>query len=154
MQVQRIHHTGITVSNIDRTIRFYTRVLGAQLLYSGDSETQGVPPKEFQNVVGVKGAKLKFAFLRVGDTLIELICYRSPKGVKLHWIHNDVGTPHIAFKVRNVDAACSFLLRQGLAPLNPPVVVMTKRRTWTKGWKFAYFRGPDGEYLELFQELG
>lgn len=142
------------MSNINRTIEFYTRVLGAQLLYSGDSDTQGVPLKEFQNVVGVKGAKLKFAFLRLGDTLIELICYRRPKGAKPHRRHNDIGTPHIAFKVKNVDAAYSSLLRQGLAPLSPPVAVVAKRRTWTEGWKFTYFRGPDGEYLELFQELG
>lgn len=153
MRVERIHHTGITVSNINRTIKFYRSVFGAELLYAGDSATQGVPLKEFQNVVGIKGARLKFAFLRVGDTFIELISYVSPKGAHFHLKHNDIGAPHIAFKVKNVDAACSSLLKQGLRPLHPPVVVMAKRRTWTRGWKFTYFKGPDGEYIELFQEL-
>jgi len=143
----------LTVSDIDKTIKFYKDVFGARLLYLGDSDTQGIPLSRFQNVVGVKGARLKYAFLRIDDTLIELICYLSPKGVRLRQQHNNVGTPHIAFEVENVDAAYSELVKRGLRPLSPPAAVRAKGKTWTKGWKFTYFRGPDGEYLEIFQEL-
>jgi catechol 2,3-dioxygenase-like lactoylglutathione lyase family enzyme len=143
----------LTVSDIDRSIKFYEDVFSAKLLYLGDSDTQGVPLSRFQNVVGVRGARLKYAFLKVGDTLIELICYSSPKGSRLRPKHNNVGTPHIAFKVKNIDTVYSELKKKGLRPLSPPVAVQAKRRTWTNGWKFAYFRGPDGEYLEVFQEL-
>lgn len=152
-QVERVHHTGVTVSNIDRTIRFYTSVLGAELLYLGDSDTQGVPLSRFQNVVGVSGARLKYAFLRIGDTLVELVCYVTPRGAQRRPRHNNVGTPHIAFKVRDVDLICAQLARRGLKPLSPPVTVMAKKKTWIKGWKFTYFRGPDDEFLEVFQEL-
>jgi catechol 2,3-dioxygenase-like lactoylglutathione lyase family enzyme len=153
MSVGRVHHAGLTVSNMDRSIRFYRNVFGAELLYVGDSDTQGVPLKMFQNVVGIKGARLKYAFLRIGDTLIELICYISPRGARHRPKHNDVGTPHIAFRVEDVDQAYSALVKKGLKFLSPPVVVRAKRKIWTKGWKFAYLKGPDGEYLELFQEL-
>jgi len=153
MRIERVHHTGITVDNIDRSIEFYRGVLDAELLYVGDSNTQGVPLKKFQNVVGVKGARLRYAFLRVGDTLIELICYLSPRGSKRFPRHNNVGTPHIAFKVEDIDEAYSELAKRGAKPLSPPVVVRVKEGSWVKGWKFTYFRGPDDEYLEIFQEL-
>jgi catechol 2,3-dioxygenase-like lactoylglutathione lyase family enzyme len=152
-RVERVHHTGITVSDINRTVKFYKRVLGADLLYVGDSDTQGVPLSSFQNVVGVKRARLKYAFLRIGDTLVELICYKSPRGARRRPRHNDVGTPHIAFKVRDVDQVCAELTKMGLKPLSLPVKVLAKKKTWTKGWKFTYFRGPDDEFLEVFQEL-
>jgi catechol 2,3-dioxygenase-like lactoylglutathione lyase family enzyme len=153
MDVERVHHTGLTVSDIDRSIAFYTKVLGGELMYEGRSETQGVPRKEFQNVVGVKNAKLKYAFLRFQDTLIELICYESPRGRVSRLRHNDVGTPHIAFKVQDIYEAFESLSRKGVKFLNPPVEVVTSKKAWSNGWRFTYFRGPDREFLEIFQEL-
>jgi catechol 2,3-dioxygenase-like lactoylglutathione lyase family enzyme len=119
----------------------------------GDSRTKGIPLRKFQNVVGVKGARLRYAFLKIGDTLVELICYLTPKGARRRPRHNDVGTPHIAFRVRDVDRMYSELAKKGLRPLSPPVTVLVKKKTWTKGWRFTYFRGPDKELLEIFQEL-
>ncbi len=153
MLMERIHHAGLTVSKIDRSIEFYTKVLGAEFLFQWRSEAQGVPGKEFQNVVGVKNARLKYAFLRFGDTLIELICYESPRGSLKKRNHNDVGTPHIAFKVRDIYEAYAELSKRGVKFLNPPVEVIARKNEWSKGWRFTYFKGPDGEFLEIFQEL-
>lgn len=149
----RVHHAGLTVDNMNRSIRFYEWTLGAKLLYRGRSETQGVPLAEFQNVVGVGHAKLEYAFLGFEDTLVELICYESPRGVKLAPKHNDVGTGHIAFQVSDADGTYAKLSRKGVIFLHPPVTVRAQPGTWRKGWKFTYFRGPDGELLEIFQEL-
>jgi len=151
--MERVHHAGLTVDSLDRSIRFYAGTLGAKLLYRRRSETQGVPLTEFQSVVGVRRAKLEFAFLGFGETLIELICYESPRGVKLAPRHNDVGTPHIAFQVSDADGTYSKLSRKGVTFLHPPVTVSARPNTWKKGWKFTYSRGPDGELLEIFQEL-
>jgi catechol 2,3-dioxygenase-like lactoylglutathione lyase family enzyme len=154
MTLQRVHHAGLTVANMERSIRFYVEVLGAELLYEGRSTTQGVPLKEFQNIVGIKKAKLKYAFLKFNDTLIELICYESPRGGRRKLRHNDVGTPHIAFKVRDIKAAYEELSSKGVRFLNPPVEVLAKKNKWNRGWRFTYFKGPDNEFLEIFQELG
>ncbi len=153
LSVERIHHVGLTVSRIRRSIAFYTKVLGAELVYQGRSETQGVARKDFQRIVGVRNAKLKYAFLRFDDTLIELICYESPKGRETRLKHNDVGTPHIAFRVRDIHEAFKTLSRKGVKFLNPPVEVIARKNNWSKGWRFTYLRGPDNEFIEIFQEL-
>ena len=151
--LERVHHTGLTVSDIHRSIDFYEKVLGAKLIYFGNSETQGIPLNKFQSVVGIRAAKLKYAFLKLGDTFVELICYTSPRGTEEKRNHNDIGTPHIAFRVKDVDDAYEGLSKKGVRFLSRPVVVKAKRKTWTKGWKFTYFRGPDNEFLEIFQEM-
>ncbi len=148
-----MHHAGLTVSNIDRSIAFYTKELGGELVYAGDSERQGVPLRDFQKIVAVPSARLRYAFVKFGDTLLELICYVSPKGRRSPLAHNDVGTPHLAFRVRDIQRAYHRLSEKGVEFLNPPVEVRAKNKSWRSGWRFTYFRGPDNEFLEIFQEL-
>src|SRR5947207_13510080 len=70
-----LHHVGITVKNLDASIRFYHDVLGLGFVnepspwFEGDKLGRGV---------GVPGAALRQVSLLVGDTTIELLEYKAP----------------------------------------------------------------------------
>ncbi|GBC69862.1 2-epi-5-epi-valiolone epimerase [archaeon HR01] len=157
MAITRIHHAGLTVNNIDKHIEFFQKVLGAELIYVGESPNPeaGIPREEFEKNTKVKGARLKYAFLRLGDTLFELICYIEPRGRESNANnHNDVGTPHYAFEVDDMDKAVRELEERGIRLHTKPFNVQRQIDSWgVKGFRFAYFTGPDGELYEVFQEL-
>ncbi|MEM3031981.1 MAG: VOC family protein [Nitrososphaerota archaeon] len=157
MTVTRIHHAGLTVKDIEKHIEFFQQVLGAELIYVGESPDQeaGIPKEEFERNTKVRGAHLKYAFLKLGDTLFELICYIDPRGREQNInSHNDVGTPHYAFEVDDMDKAVRELEERGVKLHTEPFNVVRKIDRWgVKGFKFAYFTGPDGELYEVFQEL-
>jgi len=157
MTITRVHHAGLTVNNIEKHIDFFQRVLGAELIYVGESPNPeaGIPKEEFEKNTKVKGARLKYAFLRLGDTLFELICYIEPRGREFNTnSHNDVGTPHYAFEVDNMEKAVEELEKKGVKLHTRPFHVKREISRWgIKGFKFAYFTGPDGELYEVFQEL-
>ena len=84
MKVAELFHTGLTVSDLDRSIAFYRDLLGLELVSQWDS---GEP--YLRTVVGYPDAELRIALLRlprgsVGASghHIELLEYRAPRGVR------------------------------------------------------------------------
>ena len=51
-QVQKVDAIGITVSQMDRSVRFYTQVLGFKKI--SDQEVYGEPYEELQGIFGVR----------------------------------------------------------------------------------------------------
>ena len=66
-------HTGITVSNLERSMRFYGEVLGFEV-----SPPVRVSGPFFEKVTGVTGCVIDVAFARGAGHIIELLCYREP----------------------------------------------------------------------------
>src|SRR5438094_6537985 len=67
-------HTGITVSNLERSLAFWRDVLGFELSHT--AHQTGELAKE---ITGVAGAELKLAVLRApGGHKIELLEYLAP----------------------------------------------------------------------------
>jgi len=71
--MKAIFHTGITVSNLDKSLPFYEDVLGLKLItgptdvFEGDELSQGV---------GVSGAKFKLAIFEAGGGSLELLQFK------------------------------------------------------------------------------
>lgn len=97
-----LNHIGVTVSNLERSIDFYTR-LGIQQ-----------PPAEWvfpidgdwlSKLVREENAEIRVAFLPVnGDVVLELLEYQAPQGAKSNTKPNrDAGAMHIALNVDDVD---------------------------------------------------
>lgn len=118
----------LIVEDLDRTLPFYTEVLGLRLGHRlGD-----------------------YAQLDTGTTRLGFYTRKamaSTLGIPLRPPAEDVPGFEIGFKVDDVDAAYSTLLERGAMPATPPTT-----RPW--GQRTAYIRDPDGHLIELAQDLG
>src|SRR5437762_2676465 len=99
LQIAGADHTGITVSNLERSLAFWRDVLGLEL--SHRAHQTGEMAKE---ITGVAGAELKLAVLKApGGHKIELLEYLAPPDRKqnAHRRPCDVGSVHVALLVDN-----------------------------------------------------
>jgi catechol 2,3-dioxygenase-like lactoylglutathione lyase family enzyme len=143
--IKGVHHTCITVSNLERSIAFYRDVLGLELILTEESERSG---DDRSKALGVAKAKVKLAILSAGDTRVELIEYVTAKGRPYDRKNNDVGTMHIAFHVNDIDTVYHRLLDHGVRFTAPPATIPAGPM---QGWRWTYFFDPDGVSLEIIQ---
>jgi len=144
--VERVHHTGCTVSDLDRSLHFYRDLLGCEVV-----ATQEKRGGYLAAIVGVPDAHVRMAHLRVpgGEHVIELFQYLSPAGLRPELEVYNVGVTHVCFIVDDLDAVYERLRANGVDSfVSPPVTVDTGVNTGGKG---LYLRDPDGITVELFQ---
>src|SRR5213076_1563284 len=93
-------HTGITVSNLDRSLAFWRDVLCFEL-----SHTAHQTGELAREITGVAGAEIKLAVVKApGGHKIELLEYLAPADRKKVDVRPcDVGSVHIAFTVDNLE---------------------------------------------------
>src|SRR4029434_6056967 len=86
-------HTGITVSNLERSLAFWRDVLGFELSHT--THQTGEMAKE---ITGVAGAEIKLAVLKApGGHKIELLEYLAPPDCKCADVRPcDVCSVHVA----------------------------------------------------------
>jgi len=140
----------LTVSDLDRSLDFYTRVL----TFTKVSETE-VAGEAIERLNGVSGARIRQARLRLGDEEIELSEYLVPRGRPrpVGARSNDRSFQHIAIIVADMDKA--FAVRQQ----NKVEFVSTGPQTlpaWNPnagGIQAFYFKDPDGHTLEILRLL-
>ncbi|MBI4286206.1 MAG: VOC family protein [Chloroflexi bacterium] len=125
---KRIDHTEIIPVDIDRTIKFYTEVLGFTLKERFGLKDR-LPMKEI-------------AYLTLGDTMLEVIAVADPKPASKDW---QVCYKRIAIEVEDMDKAISFLKSKGVRIAVAPVRLATSFR--------AEVEDPDGLTIELRQWL-
>lgn len=145
MSTVRVHHFGLTVSDIAQTARFYGR-LGFQT----PSKVVKNHYEWFGHWVGNPGALGHIAFMQHGDVMFELHQYDHPKGlsaVSPSTVY--LGCPHIAIEVEDVRSLYEDLKVEGVDFLGPPTVIDEGE---TPGYVGVYCRDPDGYIVELVQE--
>jgi catechol 2,3-dioxygenase-like lactoylglutathione lyase family enzyme len=143
--IQGVHHTCITVSDLERSIAFYRDTLGLELIMTEESERSG---DDRSKALGVARAKVKLAILRAGEAQVELIEYVTVQGRPYDRNNNDVGAMHIAFRVDDIDAAYRRLVDHGVRFTAPPATIPAGPMA---GWRWTYFFDPDGVSLEIIQ---
>jgi catechol 2,3-dioxygenase-like lactoylglutathione lyase family enzyme len=144
--MQSIHHTGITVSDLDRSIGFYHDVLG--LPFAAEPSPL-VDDPSLGGKVGVPGAKLRLVTFAVGDGLLELLEYVEPGSpVEAPLGQNALGAQHVALRVDDIAAEVARLSARGVEFLSEPTAV---DEGVLAGWRWVYFRDPDGILLELVE---
>jgi catechol 2,3-dioxygenase-like lactoylglutathione lyase family enzyme len=141
-----LHHVGITVKDIDASIRFYHDVLGLQ--FSNEPSPWFDAP-ELGPAVGVPGAALRQVSLMLGDTTLELLEYKSPPSETNEPLKsNSLGASHVAFLVEDIAAKKAELEAKGI-PFYSDVNVVNEGVL--AGWRWVYFEDPDGYPLELVE---
>ncbi len=138
-------HTGITVSNLERSLAFWRDILGFELSHT--AHQTGEMAKE---ITGVAGAELKLAVLRApGGHKIELLEYLAPPDRKrLALKPCDVGSVHVALLVDDLDAALESIAASGWKAAGKPQTLKTGPNA---GKRVVYVRDPDGTTIELMQ---
>ena len=138
-------HTGITVSNLERSLAFWRDVLGFDFSHSAHQAGEMA-----EEITGVKGAELKLAVLKgPGGHKIELLEYLAPKDRKGVDIRPcDVGSVHVALTVDNLDAVLKKITTYGWKAAGKP---QTLRSGPNAGKRVIYVRDPDGTTIEFMQ---
>jgi len=141
-----LHHVGITVRDLDASIRFYHDVLG--LDFSNEPSPWFDSP-ELGPAVGVPGAALRQVSLLLGDAMLELLEYKSPPSeTQKPLLSNNIGASHVAFLVDDIDAKKAELEGKGIEFYSDVNVV---DEGVLAGWRWVYFEDPDGYPLELVE---
>jgi lactoylglutathione lyase len=139
------NHTGVQVSNLDRSIAFYRDMLGCELV------TQWVRNEPYiGTVTGYPGATLRIAVLKVrnSETLIELAEYQGVERSPVDPATANPGTGHLALNVENLLSFYKALREQGVRTVSEPV---TPTVGPNKGGKVVYILDPDGVRIELIE---
>ena len=138
-------HTGITVSNLERSLAFWRDVLGFQLSHT--AHQRGEMAKE---ITGVAGAEIKLAVLKApGGHKIELLEYLGPPDRKRFDIDPcDIGHVHVALIVDNLDGVLERLATSSWRAAGKPQTLKSGPNT---GKRVIYVRDPDGTTIELMQ---
>jgi lactoylglutathione lyase len=144
-------HFSFTVSDIERSIEWYTNVLGLELVHRQRQENEYTPI-----LVGIAGAVLEVAQFAVpcvpparSTHMLELVEYITPRGRDLGELAtNAVGCAHLALIVTDIAHRYERMRALGVAFRNPPVAISEGANA---GGFACYFHDPDGITLELLQ---
>lgn len=146
--VETVAAVGMTVSDMDRAVEFYTRVLTFEKV--SDEEVAG---EDYEQLEGVFGLRIRVVRLRLGEETLELTEYLAPKGrpVPVDSRSNDLWFQHVAIITSDMDRAYQ-LLRQNRvqhASTGPQTLPAWNRNAG--GIRAFYFKDPDGHALEVLQ---
>ncbi|MFL5620889.1 MAG: VOC family protein [Gemmatimonadaceae bacterium] len=147
-QIDGVLAIGMTVSNMERAVAFYTRVLPFALV--GDTEVVG---ERFERLEGVFGARARIVRLRLGDEELELTEYLAPRGRPIpdDARSNDRAFQHVAIIVRDMDSAYALLRRHGVEHASTGPQRLPDWNVKAGGIRAFYFKDPDHHVLEVLQ---
>ena len=134
-------HTGITVSNLERSLGFWRDLLGFELSHT--AHQKGELARE---ITGVAGAELKLAVLKApGGHKIELLEYLAPPDRTKHADLRpcDVGSLHVALTVNDLNAVLQRITASGWKTAGKPQTLQSGPNA---GKRVVYVRARRNDY--------
>jgi catechol 2,3-dioxygenase-like lactoylglutathione lyase family enzyme len=145
-----VFHFSFTVSDLDRSVRFYRDLIGFELVHLQEQSNEYT-----KRLVGYPDAHLKAALMaipgqpRVVSTHdLELIEYVSPVGARGDVNICNPGAAHLAFAVDDALERYERLRAQGVHFFSPPNAITSGAN---EGGFTCYLHDPDQIVLEMFQ---
>lgn len=123
----KFSHLGLLVTDLERSVRFYTEIVGLELIERHPDSGRG----------------LEIAFVGDGRGVLELLAYKDPekRGRTARGRYD-----HLAWFVDDLRQVMSAMAAKGVVFEAPePIVVLDGRQ-------INFFSGPDGERIELVQQ--
>ncbi|NHF62141.1 VOC family protein [Microcella pacifica] len=142
----RLHHMGITVSDMASAVEFYRELTGGEVI--GPLEKSGPAVEAATGYPGIV-ITLSFVSFDEGSTVIELAEYRNGSGERIQPDTGRAGVAHPAIVVDDIDATLARLAERGVRALSQP---MTATAGPLEGYRYVYVLGPDDVRVELLQE--
>ena len=124
-------HTSIRTSNMERSIDFYTRILGLKLLSRREIPQNNAEIAFLQDPEG-KGAKLELTFFRNQKKFIQAE-------------YEDRLFDHLAFEIKNMEETIALMRREKITITDEPF------RLSPTGSLLAFVEDPDGTLIELIE---
>lgn len=146
--IQGFSHIGIGVSDLDRSIRFYTEVFGFAQLYRLDFENNEVAATMEQ-----EGA-FRSAMLLRDDVRVELLQWVDvpATGSGERKPMTDLGFTHLSFRVDDLDELTEAVLAAGGAVVEETRTVLGDPAD-PSSTRLIYLTDPDGTRIELMQNV-
>lgn len=144
--VNAVQHTGLTVTDLDRSLAFYRDLLGLEVFAEG--ERRG---GYFAAIVGYPDTHVRFALARPPGSAyhLELFQFLSPDPRRVELEPRLVGMTHVCLLVEDLASVYARLRAAGVNTfLSEPVEV---DHGINEGGLGLYLRDPDGIVVELFQ---
>lgn len=137
---------GVTVSDLDRSVEFYGKVLGFEQVVSFELDGSAL-----EQATGVFGSRARTARLRLGSEYLELTEYLTPRGraVPADSRSNDRWFQHIAIVTRDMQRAYRHLRENGVRHSSPSPQRLPDWNPNAGGIEAFYFQDPDGHPLEI-----
>ena len=145
-QVIKVEAIGITVKEMDRSLKFYTDVLGFKKISDAEYTGEGI-----ENLEGLFGIHTRVARLQLGDEFIELTDYLTTGGRSIpeDAKSNDLIFQHIAVVVSDMDKAYAQLRKYDVEHVSTAPQTLPKSIPGAAGIRAFYFHDPDDHNLEL-----
>jgi lactoylglutathione lyase len=142
MRNARLLHYSHCVSDLARSKRFYTEVLGFAVVAEFDFDDA-----DTARVMGLAQARFTGVFLLRDGMRIELIGFQEPPpdAAVRKRAANEIGHSHLSFYVTDLDATLAEVRAQGVE-IEPAM-----RATLVNGIECCVVRDPDGFPIELVQ---
>jgi glyoxylase I family protein len=138
-------HTGITVSDLERSLAFWRDVIGFELSHRAHQKGELA-----EQITGVADAEILIAVLKAPGHKIELLEYRAPSD--RHQQNDrrpcDLGAAHIALTVDNLDDVLDRIAASGWTAAGQPQTLTVGPNA---GKRVIYVRDPDGTTIEFMQ---
>lgn len=143
--IDHIHHLGITVADMDRSLDFWRRFLGVE-----PTSRRLVDTPFLGDLVGYAGAVLEIAWVDLPSGLsLELVRYDQPAEPPLAVGSAHPGAVHVCIGVDDLPTALRHALEAGATQASlEPVVIPAGPNL---GARHVYVRDPDGVSIELRQ---
>jgi catechol 2,3-dioxygenase-like lactoylglutathione lyase family enzyme len=143
--VVKVKSLGMTVADMDRAVEFYTQVLSFKKV--SDVEVLG---REYEQLQGLFGVRLRVVKLQLGNEVIELTEYLTPKGrvFPADSRSNDHWFQHLAIVTQDMDKAYQRLRRFKVQHASTAPQTIPASNQAAAGIRAFYFRDPDGHFLE------
>ncbi len=128
LQLNKVHHIALICSDYQRSLDFYTRVVGCQVIAEHWREEQ----QSYLTKLSLNG-----------EYVIELFSYPSPPQRPSY--PEAAGLRHLAFEVDDIVEQVAELDRLGVAH-------EAIRTDATTGKHFVFFNDPDNQPLEMYEK--
>jgi catechol 2,3-dioxygenase-like lactoylglutathione lyase family enzyme len=141
----RLTHVGISVSDLERSLRFYRDALGFEREH--ELHVAGEP---VDTLLRLHGADLHAVYLMRDGVRIELLHFASPPAPppRTRAMHEH-GLTHLSFRVTDLEATLAALRAAGERVLEETII-----RFPEFGSAACFITDPDGQLIELVQAPG
>lgn len=147
-RVDRVTEIGMVVSDMDRSVTFYSQVLTFEKI--SEVELDGT---DYEHLEGLFGVRTRVVRMRLGEESLELTEFLTPQGrpIPVDWRANDRWFQHIAIITRDMDAAYSVLRVHNVKHASTAPQLLPAYIKNAAGIRAFYFRDPDNHFLEILQ---
>jgi catechol 2,3-dioxygenase-like lactoylglutathione lyase family enzyme len=145
-QVNKVDAIGITVKDMNRSVKFYENVLGFKKV--AENQFSGAA---YESLEGIFGLNIRVVRMQLGDEFIELTDYLTAGGRSIPEDQkaNDLSFQHIAIVVSDMDKAFVQLKKFNVEFVSTSPQTLPVSNTAAAGIKAFYFHDVDNHNLEL-----